>query len=550
MTGDYRLTTNKKAQLKDAHIVVVTSEMLDSQTRSAVRNKDHWLHNIGLVIMDEANIIGSPQRGPAAEAGLTRLCVSKEVAPRIVLLSATLPNEEDFAHWLFNLNHKKTYTLNSKWRPVPLKWNFYPNSQKYYKAIRNEMAAMACKIVQKYKDDKFLIFVHEKATGHNVVAAMKKIGIQAEFHRADAVMKKRIEIEKNFLDKKSSLRVLVSTSTLAYGNNLPARHVIIMGTNRGISPVDIADIIQMSGRSGRYMIDTQGDCHLLCQDQQTSKWAKIVQKSPVVKSSLLDKSHLRFQILAEIDLGLIKNISDLPNWFNRTLASKQLDYVEEYFRDTLSKLIDMDMIQLENDELKVTPLGRIGVQLYFTPDDIYYWYKFIQKQAPIDSDCKIATLLGGTPTIRLNYVPKEFKGSVSRFIGACRREKMTSTPTEPFTSYALWEHLQGNAKDQAGLNFYIQNIVHDMDRIGSALQRIAELTKSNIPEDIILRIRHGVPKQLAFLCNIPNIGPKKAWLLYTAGVTDPDKLSQVDRGTLITCLGVKTADKVIEYLQG
>jgi len=551
LTGDYRPTAATRRSLRDADIIVVTSEMLDSQTRSAIRSDDHWLSDIGLIIMDEAHIIGSGSRGPAAEAGITRICaVDRENPPRVLLLSATLPNAKDFSNWLVKLNNKKTYSLISSWRPVPLKWEFYPGTQKWYGAIRNEMVTNAVKLVKKKSTEKFLIFCHEKKTGQNLLTALKKAGIKTEFHRADLSMSKRVELENKFKDENSDLRVLPSTSTLAWGCNLPARNVIIMGTQRGTSPLDMADIIQMSGRAGRAGFDDMGYCHLFCPDRNTSIWAKKVTQVPEVKSAMLDEAHLRFQIMAEVDLGILKTLEDLPKWFEQTLVGQQVDYPDDHFKKAVRKLVEMDMLLLKDNKLHITEIGKVGTKMYFTPDDIHYWVTFMKENKVIDSDSKIAGLIAGAPTIALDYVPAEFKSTVGHFAKACREEKTKHQLKCLFTPFALWEHLRGNANDQYALKFHLQGILYDIERIDSVLTSLASLTGTALPTDLRIRIQHGVPKQLSFLCNIPNIGPKKAWLLYTAGVTDPVKLKETELSTLVTCLGALTAKKVYAAIHG
>jgi DNA polymerase/3'-5' exonuclease PolX len=86
--------------------------------------------------------------------------------------------------------------------------------------------------------------------------------------------------------------------------------------------------------------------------------------------------------------------------------------------------------------------------------------------------------------------------------------------------------------------------VNDIERIDQALRVVADLSSSVLPKDIVIRLKHGIPKQLSFLCDIPGIGPKKAWLLYTAGVVSPEKLKEVEKPTLITCLGNVLANKI------
>lgn len=61
---------------------------------------------------------------------------------------------------------------------------------------------------------------------------------------------KRIKLEKKFKED-PKFRVVIATSTLAWGCNLPARRVIILGVHRGLTLVDNFDIWQEVGRAGR-----------------------------------------------------------------------------------------------------------------------------------------------------------------------------------------------------------------------------------------------------------------------------------------------------------
>ena len=45
MTGDYTLSEDKKRELADAHIIVMTSEMADSRTRRMESEKNYWIRN-------------------------------------------------------------------------------------------------------------------------------------------------------------------------------------------------------------------------------------------------------------------------------------------------------------------------------------------------------------------------------------------------------------------------------------------------------------------------------------------------------------------------
>ena len=55
--------------LETADIIVATSEKLDS----LLRHNPSWIHEIGLVVVDEIHLITSPERGPTLEVTIARL---------------------------------------------------------------------------------------------------------------------------------------------------------------------------------------------------------------------------------------------------------------------------------------------------------------------------------------------------------------------------------------------------------------------------------------------------------------------------------------------
>ena len=71
-------------------------------------------------------------------------------------------------------------------------------------------------------------------------------------------------IEKGF--RQGILFVLVATSTLSTGINLPAKVVILRTPYIALALMDAAKYKQMSGRAGRTGFDSRGDSILLCKD--------------------------------------------------------------------------------------------------------------------------------------------------------------------------------------------------------------------------------------------------------------------------------------------
>lgn len=252
MTGDYQLTDARTREVNGSDILCVTSEMLDSRTRKYGSEKSAWIDDVRLVVVDESHIIGTA-RGHAVEAGLMRFTNLNSKA-RILFMSATMPNVLDFAKWLTVLNGKETEVINSPWRPTPLTWHF-PQYLEQGDYRRNQQAkvqeAVKAVMAPERANEKCLLFVHDKTTGKELVRQLVGEGVVTEFHNADAPKETRKRIESEFKDPLGKIRVLVATSTLAWGVNVPAKNAIIVGTTRGINPVDLADIHQMAGRAGR-----------------------------------------------------------------------------------------------------------------------------------------------------------------------------------------------------------------------------------------------------------------------------------------------------------
>ena len=69
-------------------------------------------------------------------------------------------------------------------------------------------------------------------------------------------MDERDLLELSF--RSGTLRVLVATSTLSSGVNLPARRVIVRSPLQGGALLDLLSYRQMAGRAGRAGTDTHG----------------------------------------------------------------------------------------------------------------------------------------------------------------------------------------------------------------------------------------------------------------------------------------------------
>jgi len=332
-----------------SEIVVATYESL----ALALRNRASWIEEARGVVIDEIHqLMGS--RGWILEEIITFLLDGNY---EILGLSATLPGAEQLAKWI-----KADLFIESRWRPVPLERNIIPliKFQEFTKlskdATQDEKLAnklLGALYTLKKPDEQVILFVHKKSVGWSIleIANREKIGIMNEttpfekeereevelaFHNADVPKEERDEIEKAFREGK--LPVLVATSTLAYGVNLPADTVIIsvrsfydrQTRKRKFFP-DILDILQMEGRSGRLGIKEKGYSYILPYGAKEENVEKALSQKlkeefkPYLREVLISEEKLKVLSLF-ILVGFLYEGENFRKFLERTYSLKELAY--------------------------------------------------------------------------------------------------------------------------------------------------------------------------------------------------------------------------------
>uniref|UniRef100_A0A8C3Y098 DNA polymerase theta n=4 Tax=Catharus ustulatus TaxID=91951 RepID=A0A8C3Y098_CATUS len=149
------------------------------------------------------------------------------------------------------------------------------------------------------------------------------------FHHAGLTFDERDIIEGAF--RQGLIRVLVATSTLSSGVNLPARRIIIRTPTFGGRLLDILTYKQMAGRAGRKGIDTEGESILVCKPSEKSKGAALLQGSlKPVCSCLLRRegdgvaSSMKRAILEIIVGGVANTPEDVQSYASCTLLASSL----------------------------------------------------------------------------------------------------------------------------------------------------------------------------------------------------------------------------------
>nr|XP_019009697.1 uncharacterized protein I206_05257 [Kwoniella pini CBS 10737]OCF48478.1 hypothetical protein I206_05257 [Kwoniella pini CBS 10737] len=371
ITGDTGRFDVVTGLIKDADLIIITPEKLDSITRRQSWANKKFYNRIGLIMLDEVHILHET-RGATLEVVMSRI-TQKAPNVRVIALSATVPNIDDVARWIGRRESQmamaKIYKFGEEFRPVPLKKHVYGidgGGNEWSLAPR--LDANLFPLLLKHAEGKpVLIFCPTRKACQTTAAFIQKTYLNAhaegqalpwsskrnvqldlkdnkikEFtnqgiavHHAGLDYSDRRDIEDGFISGK--IHLIVSTSTLAVGVNLPAHTVIIKGTMAWHGPVlgfqeysDI-EIQQMMGRAGRPQFDKSGTVVVMCEKTNVQKVSYLTRIE-----TLLESTHdflATVDLNNEISLKTIQTLSSALEWLRRqvTIFRPRSRYCRSFF---------------------------------------------------------------------------------------------------------------------------------------------------------------------------------------------------------------------------
>lgn len=515
------------------------------------------------VLVSNCHLIDEASRGHHLEAGMMKFT---EINPkaRLVLLSATIPNVKEIAEWCgYSLNKKDTVLIASKYRACPLNLHYekYDDSSSVYEEREKEKIYTALDIIEYYPEDKFLIFAHTKKTGYLIKEYLAEMGIVSEFHNGDLTKDKRTKIEESF--KNGNLRVIIATSTMEAGVNLPSRRVIILGIHRGISEISPLSVHQMCGRAGRAKYDKVGDAYVLLPAKTYDYQKSRIKILPNVESKMLSDiggihKNLCFHLVSEIVNEGIKDRNDVKYWYKRSFASLQSMEIEDVIvNNSIDVLKKLGVIWEEEDGI-LTPgaMAKISSLFYYSPFDIVNLrnnFNVLFDNSWEDNDYLLSFALGNIDTHRMGIVSKAEKESMSKYAKKIE-ELFTGNEIKESAikaGYAYFSLMNGMHNDI--MYGYMKQLELDFPRTNAVLQAIDSFCgKWNKKEwfgELELRIQYGVRSNLLPLCRLPNIGKTRAQKLFDAGITSPNSiLLSPEKAKKILKFKEKTMDDLIEEI--
>jgi len=426
LTGD---NTPDTRTIRDADIIITTPEKWDGisrswQTRSYVRQ-------VSLVIIDEIHLLGG-DRGPILEIIVSRMnyiASQKKGSVRLVGMSTACANANDLANWLgvkeglFNFRHSV--------RPVPLEIYIdgFPEQRGFcpFMASMNRPTFLAIK--QHSPEKPVIVFVasrrQTRLTAKDLInycgmednprrfvrmseddlslnlarvkdeALREALSFGIGLHHAGLVESDRQLAEELFANNK--IQILVATSTLAWGVNLPAHLVVVKGTQffdakiEGYKDMDLTDVLQMLGRAGRPQFDTSGIARIFTQDSKKAFYKHFLHTGFPVESSL--HNVLDNHLAAEVNAGTIATKQDAldyltwtfffrrihknPSYYGLEISPEEQSSTsaQEHANDFMVGLVDKSLSELSdsscitihsNADVDPTPFGKIMSYYYLS----------------------------------------------------------------------------------------------------------------------------------------------------------------------------------------
>ncbi|KAG0587234.1 hypothetical protein KC19_2G150600 [Ceratodon purpureus] len=193
------------------------------------------------------------------------------------------------------------------------------------------------------------------------------------YHHAGLTAEERDVVETCF--KSGVVRVLVATSTLAAGVNLPARRVIFRQPKIGRDFVDTTRYRQMAGRAGRAGIDTKGESILICKPDEAKRIMEMMKQDCKALESCLadDKNGMVRALLEVVAGGIVQSAADVQRYVRCTLlnATQPFEEVVKSAQDSLRWLCYKHFLEWDaSAEIYITtPLGRAAFSSSLSPEE-------------------------------------------------------------------------------------------------------------------------------------------------------------------------------------
>ncbi|KPM39806.1 putative helicase mug81 [Neonectria ditissima] len=440
LTGD---NTPDTRTIQDADVIITTPEKWDGISRSWQTRG--YVRQVSLVIIDEIHLLAG-DRGPILEIIVSRMnyiASSTKNAVRLLGMSTACANATDLGNWLgvkeglFNFKHSV--------RPVPLELfiDGFPEARGFCPLMQSMNRPTFLAVKNHSPEKPVIVFVpsrrQTRLTAKDLInfcgmednprrflhmdeddlqlhlsrvkddALKEAINFGIGLHHAGLVESDRQLAEELFLNNK--IQILVATSTLAWGVNLPAHLVVVKGTQyydakiEAYKDMDLTDVLQMLGRAGRPQFDNSGVARIFTQDSKKDFYKHFLHTGFPVESSLhtvLD-NHLAAEVSAETIITkqdaldyltwtfFFRRLHKNPSYYgleisaeeHNSIAAQQVanEFMVEMVNKSLDELAESKCVEVfPNGDVDSTPMGKIMSYYYLSHKTIRHLVRYAKPQ--------------------------------------------------------------------------------------------------------------------------------------------------------------------------
>ena len=586
VTGERDLNSRRAER---ADVLVMTPEKVDSATRKHDSPKYEFITDVACCVIDEVHLLDADRRGSVLEIAIARL--RRLCDPRVVALSATMGNVRDVAEWL-DAPPECTFDFGDEFRPVDLHADvktythgenaFADKYRRLYRALdlaethlreagqalvfvssrqdtvraaekaRDELAARDVPMSARGDGD-----FQERTERVENAALRRSVTDGVAFHHAGLSKNDKDLIERWF--REGFVELLFSTSTLAWGVNLPARCVVIRDTKlhdplEGEVDMSPLDVLQMLGRAGRPGYDDVGYAWVVCDGSEVGKYRKLLREGKPIESRLAED--LDAHLNAEIAMGTIRDLEDVMDWLETTFyyvragsEPEQYDFADlrDRVRETLDSLVASGFVELGEDlAVSGTPVGRLASAYYLRLDTARRFHEVARKDE-IDADAILRAVAGAEEFDSVNARQAE-RDAINAVLGGANVAADLGAGGRKVLA-VLRASAMGSTPKELRSDAWIvrQNALRLLGALRAFLARFAEPEAANRARRTEARVEHGVSADAIGLTAISGVGPGRASKLASEAITTPAEVRGAGvEGLVAAGLGEGVAEAVLE----
>ncbi len=584
VTGERDLSSQRAER---ADILVMTPEKVDSATRKHDSPRYGFITDVSCCVIDEVHLLDSEKRGSVLEVTISRL--RRLCEPRIVALSATMPNVEDVADWL-DAPEETTFDFGEKYRPVELESGvrtythgenaFADKYRRLYRAldlaephIRDDGQALVfvasrqdtVRAAEKSRDELASRDVPIGARGdydfHTETQVLENQTLRnsaldgVAFHHAGLSKSDKDHVEEWFRDGK--IQLLFSTSTLAWGVNLPARCVVIRDTKyhdplEGEVDMSPLDVLQMLGRAGRPGYDDAGYAYVVCDNADADKYRTLLRDGKEIESRLT--ADLDTHLNAEIAMGTIHDVEDVMDWLETTFAfvrarnesEQAVETLRERVRETLSELRNRGFIEVADLAVSATPLGTLASAYYLRLPTAHRFGDLAGTDPSMDEILETVSQSAEFDSVNARRAERD---AISSVLGS-------RSDLEPGTRKVLAileSGTRGSTPSELQSDAWVirQNSLRLLAALRAFLDRFGGPREANRACRVAARVENGVSEDAVALTAIGGVGPGRASKLAGEGIETPADITETGiEGLVAAGLSEGVAERVVESARG